>query len=250
MTTKIKLALLLAFVAVVALAQRVVSSGQITHVSGSGSVLVTTKGTQTAGDCVTIDATGNHVAAGAACSAGGSSGLVLLEQHTASNSAALNFTGSISSTYDEYVIEILNLTPATNAASALLQFSTNAGSSYDSGTNYAHQAFRWINSSQAAAGANSGATSITIDGGGGVDKLNNTASNGGLCGTFHLFNPLSSSAYKLLTGQTTFYSSGSLWDGASVAAQYLSTSAVNAFSISMSSGNITSGTVRVYGIAK
>jgi hypothetical protein len=53
-------------------AQRVVGSGQITQVSGDGNVLVTTKGSQTSGDCVKIDAQGNHVASGSAC--GGSGG--------------------------------------------------------------------------------------------------------------------------------------------------------------------------------
>lgn len=39
--------------------------------SGNGAALVTTTGAQTAGDCVTIDASGNHVASGAACGGGG-----------------------------------------------------------------------------------------------------------------------------------------------------------------------------------
>lgn len=59
-------------VAIACCAQRTVGGGQIKSVSGTGSTIVTTTGTQTSGDCVKIDANGNHVAAGSACGSGGS----------------------------------------------------------------------------------------------------------------------------------------------------------------------------------
>lgn len=40
--------------------------------SGNSTAFVTTTGTQTSGDCVEIDANGNHIAAGAPCGSGGS----------------------------------------------------------------------------------------------------------------------------------------------------------------------------------
>jgi hypothetical protein len=61
-----------AFLILGAFAQRQVSSGQINQVSGDGNVMVTTKGAQTAGKCVTIDAQGNHVPSASSC--GGDSG--------------------------------------------------------------------------------------------------------------------------------------------------------------------------------
>lgn len=45
-------------------------STALTSASGDGAILVTSTGTQTSGRCVTIDANGNHVAAGAACGTG------------------------------------------------------------------------------------------------------------------------------------------------------------------------------------
>src|SRR6185503_12648476 len=65
----------------------------------------------------------------------GSSGLVLLEQHTASSSATLDFT-SISGTYDEYEIHFVNIVPATNNVSFQMRMGTGAGPTYDSGNNY------------------------------------------------------------------------------------------------------------------
>jgi hypothetical protein len=66
----LRLIVLLVVLVAGCIAQRTVGPGQITQVSGSGNTLVTTTGTQTSGDCVKIDASGNHVASGLACAAG------------------------------------------------------------------------------------------------------------------------------------------------------------------------------------
>ena len=68
---------------------------------------------------------------------GGGGALVLLEEHTASGSAALNFTTSISSTYDEYLVEMLrhhSRNQCGHPADAVL--AVNGGSTYDASTIY------------------------------------------------------------------------------------------------------------------
>src|SRR5665647_2787882 len=60
--------------------------------------------------------------------------LVLLEQHTASNTASLDFTACITSAYDEYLIEFVNVVPATSNNMANLL--CGVGGSYDTGSNY------------------------------------------------------------------------------------------------------------------
>ena len=63
--------------------------------SGNTTAYVTTTGTQTSGDCVKIDANGNHVANGSACgSSGGASGASFLAANNQSGTAAnwQNFT--------------------------------------------------------------------------------------------------------------------------------------------------------------
>ena len=59
---------------------------------------------------------------------GTSNGLVLLEQHTASSSATLDFTASITSAYDDYLIELVNVVPATNTVDLYMRVSTDGGS--------------------------------------------------------------------------------------------------------------------------
>jgi hypothetical protein len=72
----------------------------------------------------------------------------------------------------------------------------------------------------------------------------------GLNGSYVLSNPLSASVNKTLTGLANYTNNATAALGvAMVAGQYKSNTAVNAFRVLASSGNIASGTVRCYGIA-
>lgn len=175
----------------------------------------------------------------------GAQGLVLLEQHTASSSASLDFTSCISSTYDDYQLELIQLVPASDGVSFGIRVSTDGGSTYVSSADYSSWILRF-GSGGSTAGGGTGLTFINMFHG---DSMSNN-SNWGLSGNIKLFNPLSASSYKLVSGQlVTLNQSGSraciIANGA-----YESTTAVNAFQFIMSSGNIASGTIRVYGIVK
>jgi hypothetical protein len=201
-------------------------------ISGTGGIVVSE-----AGDVVEIDGSGIS---------GGSGGLTLLEQHTASSSATLDFTSWYSSTYDQYQIELLNLIPATDLVNLYLRMSTNGGSSYDAGANYNWTNWAWRSAASGAFGANA-ATQIILDPTSSVG-VKNTATNG-LCGTLRLYSPGSTAVHKQVVGQVSSLDSVSFLGGTPTGI-YLSTTAVNAFRFLFSSGNIASGIVRVYGIAK
>lgn len=174
-------------------------------------------------------------------------GLVLLEQHTASSSASLDFTTCISSTYDEYKIELVNIVPATDNQQLLWRASTNGGSSYDSGSSYNWSASRYSTVPDAVSAGSASATSVSISGGSGVSVSTITS----LSGSWTLYNPSSASLYKLLIGQSnTPFSNGASTSIISGQGTYKSATAVNAFQFLFASGNIASGTIRCYGIAK
>lgn len=223
-------------------------------ISASGTIAITDN-TQSANTVFAGPASGSAaaptfralVAADIPGGGGGGGAVVLLEAHTASSSAELDFTTSITSTYDEYVVEVLNVIPATNANDLFLQFSTNGGTSYDATSgHYSWAAFRWISGANSQNGSTS-ATSIGLTTG--VSLTSNTVSNAGIVGTYKIFNPLSGTMHTLVAGNgNSWYSSGPDM-GTSISGTYLQTTAVNAFRIFFGSGNITSGTVRVYGIA-
>ena len=116
------------------------------------------------GDVLTYQA-GSPAGWIAAAPTGGGGGLVLLEQHTASASASLDFTTGITSTYDQYIVEIIQIVPTTDAVPIALQVSTDGGSSYDTGNNYQWAAFRASNAGSATAGS-SATDSIALAAGG------------------------------------------------------------------------------------
>lgn len=177
---------------------------------------------------------------------GGGGGLVLLEQHTASASASLNFTAWYSSAYDEYLVEVISLVPATNTVTLQLQMSTNGGSSYDTASNYTTLGSYMFSGGIGLSSPSSNSTTY-IDL---CDGIGNTA-NWSVASSFRLFNPGSASLYKNVTGLSISFSSGtSTATGVTFVGVYKSTSAVNAFRLLFSSGNIASGIIRVYGIAK
>ncbi len=198
--------------------------------------------TGTASDCV-------HVGGGSgACPGGGSGSFVLVEQHTASTSAALNFTTCISSTYDEYVIEILSVIPTTNGVALQFQVSTNGGSSYDTGTNYAWSGIRNTRTGIAQTGADAGSS---VDLGVG-DVTTNSGSAGGLSGTMRFYQPSNGATSPRFIAHIGYNNGGSPAQvQGSLTGVYSPTTAVTAFRLIEGSGStIASGTARCYGLAK
>ncbi len=192
------------------------------------------------------------LASGSACSGGGSGSFVLVEQHTASSSASLDFTTCISSTYDEYQIEVVNLIPASSA-NLWLRVSSDGGMTYiSSGTPYAYGTFVVTFGGATAPGSSSGSNQLQLHySTGGSDLVSSTTTGGGIRGSYRLYKPASTSDSKLLDGQETHFAAASDYYKSMVGGAFLTSgTAVNAFQILFSTGNIASGTVRCYGIAK
>lgn len=181
---------------------------------------------------------------------GGGGALVLLEHHTASNSGTLDFTTFLSSTYDEYMIEVVGLKPATNATSLYMRMGTGGGPTYDSSNIYSTAAWRWVNGGGNAITANDPATQIYIDGGAGTDTLRNDDTYIWFTGSFKLFNPAPGTIYPSLFGHSQWINTSPASEMAQVQARYGSHTSITAVRFLMSSGNITSGDIRIYGIAK
>ena len=171
--------------------------------------------------------------------------LVLLEQHTASTSATLDFTTFISSTYDTYKFQLVDVLPATNAVVLYMRMGTGGGPTYDAGANYGFGMIRYNAAGAAGSGTNTGATQIEATSG--VDTMSNDATYNGCSGDLTLTTP-GSATYKKVRGQVGYKSTN--WEATDFTGIYLSTTAVTAVRFLFSSGNIASGTIRVYGIAK
>jgi hypothetical protein len=178
---------------------------------------------------------------------GGGGALVLLEQHTASTSATLDFTTFIGSTYDDYIFRFINVLPATTNTALWMRMSTNGGSTYDAGANYINATWRWHSGLGSATAGGAGNSAIVCAG---ADGVSNSSTWGGLTGEMTLYNP-GSASYKRAGGYVG-HADGTtaVLEEAMVGGMYQISTAVNAIRFLMSSGNITSGTIRVYGVSK
>ena len=178
-----------------------------------------------------------------AAPSGGVGSVVLLEQHTASSSATIDLTAWYSSSYDHYRIDLINVVPATNAATLRLECSTDGGSTWDTTSAYGHSS-QYSNWSGANGVVNSaGETSAFVGG-----TLSNSAGGGGLNGELHLYQPGSSTAQKSFIIDLTFWSDDGNYYRMQTGGWYVSTTAVDGIRFLMSSGNIATGIFRIYGI--
>lgn len=177
-------------------------------------------------------------------SGGGGGGLVLLEQHTASSSASLDFTTFISSTYDSYVFVLVDVLPATSTADLWVRMGTGGGPTFDTGSNYT-----WAHVQHSQVPTN------TPLGLGGDSKIKlahslSNASTSGVSGEGKIFSPQSTTVHKRITAHLANVDSSGNFVDVSDAGQYLSTTALTGIQFLMSSGDIASGTIRIYGLEK
>jgi hypothetical protein len=218
------------------------AKGDLIVGTAADTAAILTAGTN---DYVLTAASGETTGLKWAAAAGGGGALVLLEQHTAASSATLDFTTFISATYDEYLFEVVNLIPATSADNLLVRVGTGGGPTFDAGANYAYATNEWQAAGGAIAGAAGSATSMALTRNG-----ISTVANWGCSGSLRLFDP-AGALYKWIMGKVVYeYSGGDAPILSDLMGTYRSTTAVTAIRFLFSSGNIASGTIRCYGIAK
>jgi len=177
--------------------------------------------------------------------------VVLLSTQTASDSASLDFTSGITSTYGEYIFEWYYIQPATNNTNFTFQASTDGGSNYNTTvtSTFFNSRHNEANSDYAVAYE------------GNMDQAQGTAyqvcsiftgSDADECtnGVIHLFNPSSTTYVKNWYGRTSSTNgdtSPAAMDGYP-AGYFNTTSAIDAISFKYASGNITAGKIKMYGV--
>lgn len=174
-------------------------------------------------------------------------GKFLLGSQVASNSPSLDFTSLITSLFDEYHLHFGEIIPATDAVDLLLRTSSNNGSSWDSGaSDYVYSTRR--DSAAAAEGVveSTGANGLAIISG---STLGNAA-NENASGIIRLMNPLFTGGYKTIFWDCGYYAANASPTWLIGGGARASATAMNAVQLLASSGNITSGWARLYGIKK
>ena len=181
-----------------------------------------------------------------------SGSMVLIKEQTASSSSTISFVdGSggvvLDSTYPIYKFSFINIHPANDNILFNFQGSTDSGSNYNTSMTTTFfdayhaesgspSALRYITSLDQGNGTSFQTISVAFSG-------NDEASSGEL----YLFNPSSTTFVKhffsRIESTETSYSKDQYCAG-----YFNTTSAIDAIQFKMSSGNIDSGTFKLYGI--
>ena len=181
--------------------------------------------------------------------------MTLIKSQTASSSSTISFVHGTSDvvldgTYPIYVFKFINIHPSA-ANQFEFQVSTDSGSSY--GVNITSTWFR------AKHEEDDGGTQLDYITSGDLAQSTSyqrlqvpyTDNDMSISSTLNLYSPASTTFVKhfMYTGQAYTYSnSEAVSENAFVAGYVNSTSAINAVQFKLSSGNIDSGTIKLYGI--
>lgn len=174
-----------------------------------------------------------------AYNAGGSSGnLVLIQKQTASNSASLTFTTGISG-FDVYYLSYYNVQLQTNLQALLVQYSTDGGSTWVT-TNYLTEGMQ----------ARAGVAIINMDTSLAGVALCNTANASAsqvIAGNCYFYGIGNSTTEKYAFANTVCYTGG--LGAYALGTTQTVTTAVNGFKVLAQSGNLVTGTFKLYGVA-
>ena len=178
--------------------------------------------------------------------------LTLIQTQTASSSATISFTSGIDDTYDSYVFKFYNIHGSADNSDLTFNGSTDSGSNYN--VTKTTTMFRAIHNEA------DNSTTLGYDTGGDLAQSTNFQSlirsigtDNDQCGvgTMQLFSPSSSVFVKHFIQTSNSYGSASNdYSRNQFFAGYMNTtSVINAIQFKMSSGNIDSGVIKLYGVS-
>ena len=176
--------------------------------------------------------------------------LNLISTQTASSSATIDFNSGIDSTYKEYIFKFVSIHPATDNVNFMVNF-RDGGSSYDA-TKTSTSFAAYHNEAGDTTGVNYEA-SFDLAQSTGNQPLNAGGGVGGdadqsISGTLHLFDPSSTTFVKHYISNINFSNNSNYTIQSFIAGYCNVTAAIDGVQFSMSSGNIDSGTIKMYGV--
>ena len=179
--------------------------------------------------------------------------MTLIKSQTASSSSTSSFVHGTSDvvldgTYPIYLFKFINVHPATDGASFQVNF-RDGGSSYDATKTTSN--FRAYHD-EADSGTSLGyygdedlaqSTSDQI-----IGRSVGNGNDESCAGTLHLFNPSSTTFVKHFMVNSNVYENSNYFVNYYIAGYCNTTTAIDAVQFKFSSGNIDSGTIKLYGI--
>ena len=172
----------------------------------------------------------------------------LILSQTASGSTSISFTSGLDSTYDAYMFVFIDINPATDNTKFQFNLSIDGGSNYNvTKTTTFFRAQHRENGTGGTVDYNAG---DDLAQGTGYQPLTETQGNGSdecAGGILYLYEPSSTTYVKQFHSRVQFNHGSDYSEDAYAAGYGNTTSAVNAISFNMASGNFD-GTIKMYGI--
>ena len=176
--------------------------------------------------------------------------LNLISTQTASSSSTISFTSGLDSTYKEYIFKFIDIHPSADSEDFTFNMSADTGSNYNvtktttffdarHGEDGSDATLAYSANRDLAQSTNFQMLAREI----GNDNDQTTS------GTLHLFDPSSTTFVKHFISNFNSYYSENFAMNHYVAGYGNTTSAVDAVQFKMSSGNIDSGTIKLYGVS-
>jgi len=186
---------------------------------------------------------------------GSGGNLVHIKTLTASSSATLSFVDGASdvvldSTYRTYIFKLINIHPATNAAELVFNLSADTGSNYN--VSKTTTTFQSIHSEDDTTAASAVYDDEDLANGTGFQNLAEDVGSDNdqsAVGEIYLFSPSSTTFVKHFTSRINYCHQSDITFDFYMAGYANTTSAVDAVQFKFNSGNIDSGTIKLYGIA-
>ena len=188
--------------------------------------------------------------------AGLSSGAMnLITTNTISSGvSSSSFTSNINSTYDTYILKFISIHPSANATNFTFNLSADTGSNYNVTKTTTHfQAYHKPTNDSDYGFEYAGSNDLAQGTGGQILAQNVSDDNdGSMSGYLHLFDPSNTAFVKHFISAISYEQKsggGAVYQVNSYIAGYgNTTSAVDAVQFSMSSGNLDSGSISLYGV--
>ena len=153
----------------------------------------------------------------------------------------------LDNTYPIYRFVFINCLPSSDGVKLKYNFSVDTGSNYNVTKTSSNFYAGHTEADATGSGQDSGLAQSTNDAFGTVGAIGSAADEG-CSGEMFLFNPASTTFVKHFLGQVTIYGSNPQSQITYTAGYCNTTSAVDAVRVNFESGNIASGTIKLYGI--
>lgn len=193
-----------------------------------------------AGDTLKVNSAGNAFEFGAS-----EKDFSLIQSITVSNSANFAFDNTKLTGFDNYIVKILDLVPASNSVNFHMYGSTDNGNSFVTGAWSAagyYFAMNTTGSGQWQGGNNQNYINMGLTSG--------NAGSYGACYQYEFFDLNSSEPMKWIHGQLTSYHNNGNQYGSWWGARGINTGNLNYLKWQFSSGNITTAKVSLYGVRR